>query len=170
MRLLKCASLLLVLFVGGASASAAEDTHNNRGGWLDRICSKDNDDSGRAEWAQHRADRLAERLKLTDAQKTAFKDVADTRAKLRADHKAELCANRPDLSTLEKRLAFRQARLEARLADMKVETPKLLAFVSSLDDQQKAEFDEMVDGRRGRGDDGDRGEDRHHRHHHDDQE
>jgi hypothetical protein len=139
-----CAALALALAIGGVgTASAAEDAQKDHGGWLERVCANNGDASRSAERIQRRADRLAEKLKLTDAQKAAYKDLTDTRAKLRADRKAELCANKPDLSTLEARLAFRQARLEARLADLKVEAPKLLAFYNSLDDRQKAAFDEL---------------------------
>jgi hypothetical protein len=92
---------------------------------------------------QRRADRLAERLNLNDAQKAALKDLEDTRAKLRDDHKTALCAAKPDLSTFEARLNFRQTMMENRLADMKATNPKLLAFYNSLNDYQKGEFDAM---------------------------
>jgi Spy/CpxP family protein refolding chaperone len=170
MRLIKHAPLLLALALGAAApAAAAEGAPGDHAGWFARLCAQGGDDSRRAEWAEHRGDRLAEKLKLTDAQKAAFKDLTDTRAKLRADRKAALCANKPDLSTLENRLAFGQAQLEARLADMKAEAPKLLGFYNSLDDKQKASFDEMRAhwGHHGWSQGGHHH--RHHRHHHDGQ-
>lgn len=164
MKLIKFAPLVFALALAGVgTASAAEDAQKEHGGWFERMCAKSDDASRKDERAQHRADRLAEKLKLTDAQKAAFKDLADTRAKLRADHKAALCAAKPDLSTFDKKLAFRQSRLEAKLADLKVVTPKLLAFYNSLDEHQKAAFSERGGrGHHGRGDNEDR--DHHWRH------
>jgi hypothetical protein len=87
------------------------------------------------------ADRLAEHLDLNDAQKAAFKEFHDARKKSIEDSKAALCANKPDLSSFEARLVFGQTFLEARLAALKAENPKLIAFYNSLDARQKAKFD-----------------------------
>ncbi len=148
----KCAPLLMALAVTFVSpALAAPEGEGGGNGWIERLCSPNGDDARQAEWMNHRAERMADKLKLTDAQKSAFKDLLDTRATLRAEHKTAICANKPDLSSFEARLAFRQTLLETRLADMKATSPKLLAFYNSLDDQQKTTFVEMrMDAARGR--------------------
>ena len=76
-----------------------------------------------------------------DAQKAAFKEFHEARKKSLEDSKAALCANKPDLSSFEARLTFSQAFLEARLAALKAENPKLIAFYNSLDAGQKEKFD-----------------------------
>lgn len=93
------------------------------------------------------ADRLAEHLNLTDAQKAAYKEFVDARTKAVDDQKASICATKPDLSTFESRLTFHQNMLESRLAALKVENPKLLAFYNSLDAGQKEKFDRFRDSR-----------------------
>ena len=98
----------------------------------------------RAEWQAKRADRLAERLKLTDAQKASFKDLQDARLKAHADAKAAFCANKPDLSTFEKKLAFRKSMMQRRLDMFKAVEPKLIAFFNSLDATQKPEFEKIA--------------------------
>ncbi len=142
MKLLKLSSLLITLLLGSANhALAADEMAKADTAWVEHVCSKQIDSAKLAEREQHHIDRITERLKLTDTQKAAFKDLVDTRAKLRADYKANLCANKPDLSTLEKRLAFTQSWFEKHVADLKATTPKILTFYNSLDDKQKAEFD-----------------------------
>lgn len=132
-----------VAFVGVASTTVASaaPANNTKESRIDRLCSQESRDDA-SEREQRRIDRAAERFKLTDAQKAAFKDLQDTRLKARNDYKTAVCANKPDLSTLEGRLAFRQAVLEQRLAQLKATTPKMLAFYNSLDADQKAQFDE----------------------------
>ncbi len=143
MKLLKLSPLLIPLVVLGCTnrALAADETAKADPAWIEHVCSKPTDSAKVAEREQHHIDRVTERLKLTDTQKAAFKDLVDTRAKLRADYKANLCANKPDLSTLEKRLAFTQSWFEKRAADLKATTPKILTVYNSLDEEQKAEFD-----------------------------
>ena len=51
-------------------------------------------------------DGLAKRLKLTDRQKVALKDLADASASADASAKKALCADKPDLSTTPGRMAF----------------------------------------------------------------
>jgi len=161
MRSWKLSPLFIALALGcAAPAFAAEDAYKNQS-WLEDICSERADSAKTAELDQARADRLAERLKLTDKQKVAYKDFEATRAKIRADHKASLCTNKPDLSTLAKRLAFTQRLFEDRVADMKAITPKLLAFYDSLDKTQQAGFDGSA-----RHHDRDPEWHHHHRHHH----
>ena len=87
------------------------------------------------------ADRLTKRLDLNDMQKAAFKEFHEVRRKSLEDTKATLCANKPDLSSFEARLVFGQNFLEARLAALKAENPKLIAFYNSLDARQKEKFD-----------------------------
>jgi len=140
-----------------------EDYHRSP---IERICSSKED---HPEPSQRFQERFAERLSLTDAQKASWKDLADTRAKARSDFKTSLCADKPDLSTLQGRLSFREKILENRLAAVKAENPKLLAFYNSLDASQKEKFDRFSKRRWHRHDDDDR-EGWHHRghHHHDD--
>jgi hypothetical protein len=154
MRFIKFLPLLAAFAAGALSpAMAGEEGHGDHKGWIEHVCAPADKDGEKADRAQRHADHVAERLKLTDAQKAAFKDLQDVRAKLHADHKAALCASKPDLSTFEKRFAFKQTMLENRLATLKGEAPKLLAFYNSLDEKQKTAFDEMMKHRR------------HHRHH-----
>jgi Spy/CpxP family protein refolding chaperone len=86
-------------------------------------------------------DRTAKRLSLTDAQKTALKDLTDASASAAASAKTTLCADKPDLSTAPGRLAFSEKMMEARLAGLKTIEPKLQAFYGALDDKQKKAFD-----------------------------
>ena len=191
MRVLKISALLLACSAGAlalAPAYAAPDEHKGPKSRFERMCSDQgkNDKTSewqakRAEWQAKRAERLAERLKLTDAQKAAYKDLADARAKVRADNKAAICASKPDLSTFEKKLAFREQMMQRRLDGFKATEPKLIAFYNSLDATQKPEFEKIAKhmmkrgghhggsegwGRHEGGHDGWR--DHHHHHHHDD--
>lgn len=153
MRILKCAPLIIAFAAAAISpAFAAEEGSGDHNGWIERVCSDKTGDSQRSEWAQRIADRLADRLKLNDAQKTALKALQDARAQARADRKAALCASKPDVSTFEKRLEFRQTMAENRLAAMKTVTPKLIAFYNSLDDLQKQDFEEILQRMRHHGD------------------
>ena len=124
-----------ILAAGFSPAQAEKD--GGRGSVYDRIC------SASTEHGHHHkmAERLAEHLNLTDAQKAAYKEFVDARTKAVDDAKTTLCATKPDLSTFESRLTFHQNMLEARLAALKVENPKLLAFYKSLDADQKEKFD-----------------------------
>ena len=61
-------------------------------------------------------DGLAKRLKLTDPQKAALKDLADASASADASAKKTLCADKPDLSTTPGRMAFAAKMAETRLA------------------------------------------------------
>jgi hypothetical protein len=86
-------------------------------------------------------DRLAKRLKLTDAQKAALKDLAEASAAADTTAKTSLCADKPDLSTTPGRMAFAEKMAEAKLAGLKAVEPKLQAFYDSLDAKQKKAFD-----------------------------
>jgi len=142
MNLWKAAPLLLV-FAASVPAAAATQPDEKASHWIERMCSTDAAAPQSAERMQRHADRLAEKLRLTDAQKATFKDLQDTRAKLRADRRTSICASKPDLTTFEARLNFRQTMAESRIADMKTIQPKIIAFYNSLDDQQKAQFEQM---------------------------
>lgn len=158
MNFWKTAPILLAFAAFATGAAWAAKEHDWKpGDRIERMCSADRAESHKGEWMQRRADRLAERLKLSDAQKAAFKDFEDTRAKLREDRKTAICANRPDLTKLEGRINFQQTMLENRLADMKTTTPKLLAFYNTLSDYQKGEFDTMLAHRMRREHGGERG-------------
>ena len=122
------------------------------GGHFQRFCATDvSYISGRI------AARLTERLKLTDPQKASLKDLQDTFIKAAAEAKT-LCAETADMSTVVGRLAFGEKRTEAVLDLMKAVQPKLESFYASLDDSQKATFNQMGPGapsmhhRRDRGD------------------
>ena len=86
-------------------------------------------------------DRLARRLKLTDPQKAALKDLTDASASADASAKKSLCAEKPDFSTTPGRMAFAEKMAETRLAGLKAVEPKLQAFYDSLDAKQKKAFD-----------------------------
>ena len=138
MQYLKVSALVIasaILASGLGPAQAEQD--EGRGSVYDRIC------AAPTEHGHHHkmAERLAKDLKLTDAQKATYKEFVDARTKAVDDTKATLCATKPDLSTFESRLTFHQNMLEARLAALKVENPKLLAFYKSLDADQKEKFD-----------------------------
>jgi hypothetical protein len=124
-----------ILATGFGPAQAAKDA--DRGSVYDRICAAPTEHSHHHKLGE----RLAKHLNLTDAQKAAYKDFVDARTKAVDDQKTALCANKPDLTTFESRITFHQTMLEARLAALKEENPKLLAFYKSLDAGQKEKFD-----------------------------
>jgi len=126
-----------------AGPAAAQD--GSRHAPFERLCAERGGPSHHPEMA----DRLADYLNLTDAQKAAFKEFHEARKKSIEDSKAALCANKPDLSSFEARLMFGQSFLQARLAALKAENPKLIAFYNSLDAHQKEKFDRFRE-RRGR--------------------
>ncbi len=126
-----------ILAAGFGPAQAGKD--GSRGSIYDRIC------AAPTEHGHHHklAERLAKHLNLTDAQKVAYKEFVDARTKAVDDVKTALCASKPDLSTFESRLTFHQNMLEARLAALKEENPKLVALYKSLDAGQKEKFDQF---------------------------
>ena len=86
-------------------------------------------------------------LKLTDTQKAALKELR-TPAQRRAPISRLLCAKKPDLSTFQKRIAFREPICKRSLDALKTVAPKEIAFYNSLDDKQKQEFEECSAARR----------------------
>ena len=107
---------------------------------IERICGPHPD---QAEHEAKFADRLAEHLHLSDAQKASFKAFQEARAKAVETATTRLCAKKPDVATFEGRLTFHQAFLEDRLESVKAENPKLIEFYNSLDAEQKMKFDKV---------------------------
>lgn len=138
MKNVKVSALILAFGTFAAAAGqarAAGDGHHSA--LFEHLCSHQNDPSDH----QKRGERLADHLKLNDAQKAAYKEFQEARVKSLDDSKARLCAKEPDLSSFEERLVFSQTFLEARLEALKAENPKLIAFYNSLDANQKHKFD-----------------------------
>ena len=174
MRILRISALLLACASSALALSPVHAEGDKRGeppAQTDKISPDRSQSEKFAEWRARRAERFAERLKLTDAQKAAFKELQDARAKANADASAALGAGKPDLSTFDKRIAFREAHLQAQLDALKAVAPKEIAFYNSLHDKQKQEFEALLrhDGRRGWAH-GRRREGWGHRHHHHDDE
>jgi LTXXQ motif family protein len=86
-------------------------------------------------------ERLARRLNLTAAQKSALKELTDAFASADAAAKKSLCTDKPDLSTTPGRMAFAARMAEIRLAGLKAIEPKLQAFYDTLNARQKRAFD-----------------------------
>jgi len=147
MRVLKISALMLACASGALALSPARAEWGDHGGpqaRIEHMCADQGPAEHFVEMQKHRAEHMAEYLQLTEAQKAAFKDLQDSRAKAHADAKTALCASKPDLSTFEKKLAFREAMMQRRLDAFKAEEPKMLAFYNSLDDGQKREFEHML--------------------------
>jgi hypothetical protein len=127
--------------VGFALAPVSAEAKSNRIlTQHERFCSTDQPKLDQA--------KAAKGLNLSDAQKSAFKDYEDTRLKSEADMKTIVCTNKADFTTFPGRLAAHQVFLEAHLAALKTQSPKLITFYNSLDAEQKALFDETGDDRR----------------------
>ena len=127
-------SALLILL---ASLSFAMTPARAQSRWLERdmvtvVCSR--------EAAPAAGERLASRLNLTDAQKSALNDMTGACASANASAKKSLCSDKPDLSTMPGRAAFAEKMAEIRLAGLKAIEPKLQAFYDTLDARQKRAF------------------------------
>jgi hypothetical protein len=146
MRVLKISTLLLACSVGSLALAPAraEPEKRSPAARIERLCSDQGHIGKIAERQAKRDERLIEELKLTDAQKAAFKDLQDVRAKNRASMRTAICANKPDLSTFAGKLSFREAQMQRRLDNLRADTPKLLAFYNSLDAGQKTKFEETL--------------------------
>ena len=128
-------SAVLIVLISLACAATPARAQS---AWLERdmvkaVCSR--------EAAPAAGERLAERLSLTDPQKSALKDMTDAFASANASAKKSLCADKPDLSTTPGRMAFAEKKAEIRLAGLKAVEPKLQAFYDTLDASQKRAFD-----------------------------
>jgi hypothetical protein len=142
-RLSKVAAVAAVVATAGAGVASASwgGMPRNGGGtdgrMFDRLCGTD---------VAYRVgkirDRLAERLRLTDAEKPAFKDLQDTITVALNGAKAE-CGQKPDFATVTGRLDFAATTAEARATALKAIEPKLDAFYASLDDAQKRILDDF---------------------------
>jgi len=141
MRKLTVSILIVASATFAATVGPAVAQDGPRHAPFERLCAERGGPSHHPEMA----DRIAEYLNLSDAQKAAFKEFHEARRKSLEDSKAALCAGKPDLSSFEARLTFGQAFLEARLAALKTENPKLIAFYNSLDAKQKEKFDRFRD-------------------------
>jgi hypothetical protein len=130
-----CLAIFTVL-VAAASQPALAQSPMWDARMLDRLCASEAPASD-----QRGMDRLASRLKLTDAQKASLKELNDASVKSLSESRTAICADKPNLSTTPGRMAFAQKMLEVRLAGMKAAQPKLQAFYDGLDDKQKAAFD-----------------------------
>jgi hypothetical protein len=160
MRVLKISTLLLAGSLGAlafAPAHAQSDEKRGLEARIERMCSRLGKSEKFTEMQAKRAERIGEALKLTDAQKAAFKDLQAARATARADQKAALCDSKPDVSSFPKKLAFREAQMQRRLDAFKATTPKLVAFYNSLDDGQKQKFEDLMRHRMKKGDKKDEG-------------
>jgi hypothetical protein len=139
MRLITVSALTVALaLLGGpvASAFAAEAANSDL---YEQTCSDQQASARHAKFVEW----MQERLLLNETQTAAFKDFQDARAKSLADSKAKICVTKPDFSSFEARVTFGQTLMEARLDALKAENPKLIAFYNSLDDKQKAKFEEI---------------------------
>jgi hypothetical protein len=56
------------------------------------------------------------------------------------DTEKSLCSGKPDFQTVPGRIAFDEAKMQARLDGVKQVRAKMDAFYSSLNDEQKAKF------------------------------
>ena len=107
---------------------------------VDKICAAT---PPKDQQATQYSDTLNKMLLLSDDQKKTLKDYEDTQAKAISDARARLCDHKPDLSTFEAGLNFRQKMLEDQLDTVKAVNPKLIAFYNGLNGEQKAKFDGM---------------------------
>jgi hypothetical protein len=137
MRKLNVSVLIVASAAFAATLGPAAVAQDGRRAPYERLCAERGGPTHHPEMA----DRIADELDLNDAQKAAFKEFHEARRKSLEDSKAALCASKPDLSSFEARLAFSESFLEARLAALKAENPKLIAFYNSLDAKQKEKFD-----------------------------
>lgn len=151
MQFLKVSTLAMACVAGGlmlspASAQPQPQSQPPMGRqqmWLDHMCATDAAHDHMATMMEHRAQHLATILQLNPTQVAALKEVGDSRLKDRADFRASVCANKPDLSTFPARMAFIAKTMQHRADAFKAEADKLTVFYNGLDDRQKAAFEEM---------------------------
>lgn len=148
MKTIAMTSLVVVLSAGAAFAQAGRQMQmmnfgDQQKAVLDKICAAPPEDAAKRDQSYKAI--LEKTLLLSDDQKNALKDYQDAQAKAVADAKARLCDNRPDLTSFEAGLNFRQKMLEDQLETVKAVNPKLIAFYNSLNQEQKSRFDQMRD-------------------------
>lgn len=144
-RLLPAAALLSLALVAGAQAQTAQPAPGAARGarMIERLCGAMKPAQA---WGRY-AERLSDRLKLDEKQKGLLRAWQEARIKAREESRAAQCSPKPDLSTFQGRLDYRQKRLETQLATFKATRAPLEAFYAGLTDQQKASWDEFRDRR-----------------------
>jgi Spy/CpxP family protein refolding chaperone len=134
--LFACAAVALSILASGAEAQPFGSGSGMMGPGMMRGGGPGCGGSGR--YMQWRTERLADRLKLTDEQRTKFEDFKTASSKA-ADAMRTACA--ADVgTTMPGRMDAMEKRMDAMLAGMKAVRPALDAFYASLTEQQKAEF------------------------------
>jgi hypothetical protein len=98
---------------------------------------------GFVEW---RTDRLAEVLKLTDAQRPKFDEFKAASAKAAETMRSSCPAEFP--ATMSTRMSLMEQRAEAMLAAIKTVRPAFDAFYATLTDEQKKQLESNRDERR----------------------
>jgi hypothetical protein len=104
---------------------------------------------------EQRADRMKERLKITEAQKPqwdALVDVMQKQAKAFAAARAEFWQKRangetPTALTLPERMAQRDKAMETRLNSQREFTAAFAKLYDSMNDDQKKRADDLLSGR-----------------------
>ena len=89
----------------------------------------------------HMVERLADHLQLTAAQKATLDDMHAAYLKSREESRS-LCSTKPDFGTVPGRMAYDEATLKIRLDGLKSIRAKMDTFYSSLNDDQKAKFNQ----------------------------
>jgi hypothetical protein len=105
MKILSISALVVAVAACAASLGPAQAGERDRQPMneVERVCAPHPD------MATHEAafaDKLAVHLLLTDAQKAAFKQFQDARAKAVEAATSRLCAKKPDVASFEGRLIF----------------------------------------------------------------
>ena len=137
-RLIMAATAGAFCLAGSAQALAQAPGEMRGFRSIVRLCAMDQ------QWTTRRlAERVARRLNLTDQQRPALQELQEAVVRARSDAKAALCEGMPDLSTLPKRLAFAQKRLQLRLDGLRTVQPKLEAFYAALSGEQQAELNHL---------------------------
>lgn len=90
-------------------------------------------------------------LKITEAQNAAWEEFAgvvkasvETRNKMMSEHRQEMMSGEFEKKPLPERLELQEARISARLDQVKVTREALGELYAVLDDKQKAAADEIV--------------------------
>lgn len=141
-RYFSAAFLSIALLAAQAQAQPAQTTPGGDGGGRDarrieRFCGAARPAQA---WGRY-AERLSDRLALDQKQKDLLRAWQEARIKARDDSRTAQCTPKPNLSTFQGRLDWRQKRIEAQLASFKATRAPLEAFYASLSDQQKASWD-----------------------------
>ena len=87
------------------------------------------------------ANTVAKRLKLTDPQKVALRDLSDASASAENSARTSLCADKTDLFTTPGRMAFAEKMAETKLAGLKAVEPSSRLFMTAWTRSEKEAFD-----------------------------